>query len=232
MAAFGARATGTAAGDVTQLDTGNLNVTGSDLAIVAAIGESSGSGSPAWSFTWDPAGNNEAFTGSVADISAGTYIDLEMEYLDDPTAANAPVRASGLGGASEHVLIASFFTAAADIVAGDSATDSFATTGTSLSATPGNVVSGDLVYDQLHVGQQLALAAGANQTETGADVDAGYYSRANSSYQDGANGGVMSWTTGSQNYGAILIAVRIPDSGGGGGGPTPGPNLMTLLGVG
>lgn len=217
MAAFGARASGSAGGSVTSLDTGNLNVTGSDLCLVAALGEANASEREI-TFVWDPNGNNEAFTAEVADLAPGSYIGAEMEYLDDPTAANAPVRATWPVGLDETVLFASFFTDAADVVAADVDTDSFNAGGSSLSATAPNVASGDMVVDFIIVAQQLDITAGANQTETGADVDSGSYARGNMSYQSGSDGGVMSWTCNSQSYGGALIALRIPDSGGGGGG--------------
>lgn len=229
MAAYGARATGSAGGSVTSLDTANLNVTGTDLCLVAALGEANAVDREI-TFTWDPAGNNEAFTAEVADLAPGGYVGTEMEYLDDPTAANAPVRATWPVGLDETVLFAAFFTNAADIVAADVATDTFNASGSSLSATAPNVVSGDLVIDFIIVAQQLSITAGANQTETGVDVDSGSYARGNMSYQSGSDGGVMSWTCNSQSYGGALIALRIPDSGG--GGPTPAPSKLTLLGVG
>lgn len=214
MTAFGAAASGASGGSVTSLDTANLNVTGTDLCLVVGVCETV-SATRAFTVVWDPLGNNEAMTGEVANLDPGSYVGVEMEYLNDPTAANAPARATWAPAGEDTAIIASFFTAAADVVASDVATDTFNTTGTSLSATAPNVVSGDMVIDFICVGQQLAIAAGANQTEVGADVDAGAYLRSNMSYQAGADGGVMSWTTGSQNYGAALVALRIPDAGGG-----------------
>lgn len=211
MAAYGGQdGVGNAAGDVTSLRTNNINVTGSDLCLVVHVAETE-SVSRDFTIVWDPDGNNESMTGEIANLDPGSYLGTEVEYLDDPTAANAPAEAtfSVLG---EVAIRGVFFTAAGDVVSADSATDSFNTTGTSLSATPGNVTTGDMVVDFVTVGQQLAIAAGANQTERGSDVDSGSYLRIGCSTQDGADGGVMSWTTGSQSYGAALVALRIPDA--------------------
>lgn len=220
MAAFGAAASGAAGGSVTSLDTANLNVTGSDLCLVVAVGEAA-SVQRAYTMVWDPAGNNESMTGEITDLNPGGYVGTEVEYLNDPTAANAPARATWAPGTDETIIMAAFFTNAADIVATDFATDSFNTTGSSLSATAPNVVSGDMVLDFFIGANQAAISAGANQTEVGADVDSGNYARGNMSYQSGNDGGVMSWTCAGQNYGAALVALRIPDSGGGGGGANP-----------
>lgn len=216
MAAFGAAASGSAGGSVTSLDTANLNVTGTDLALVVCVGEAA-SVARAYTMVWDPAGNNESMTGEITDINPGGYVGAEMEYLDNPTPANAPARATWSPGTDETIIMAAFFTNAADIVAADFAENSFPTTGGSLSATPGNVVSGDMVVDFFIGANQAAISAGANQTEVGADVDSGSYARGNMSYQAGADGGVMSWTCTGQNYGAALVALRIPGTGGGGG---------------
>jgi len=214
MAAFGAAATGSAGGSVTSLDTANLNVTGSDLCLVVGVGEAA-SVTREFTVVWDPAGNNESMTGEIADLDPGGYVGAELEFLDDPTAANAPARATWTPAIDEVSIIAAFFTAAADVVTADNATDSFTTTGSALSSTPGNVVSGDMVVDFVAFATQAAISPGANQTEVG-DVTSGSYNQTNLSYQSGSDGGVMSWTCTGQNYGAAQIALRIPDVGGGG----------------
>lgn len=214
MAAFGAAAGAGGVGSVTSVDTPNINVTGSDLCLICCVGEAA-SVARAMTFAWDPAGNNEAMTGGLLDIDAGSYIGMEMEYLDDPTPANAPVRVSWAIAIAEVLAMGAFATAAADIVATDVDSASFNSTGNSLSITVPNVVSGDLVMDFIIVGQQQGISADGSQTEVGADIDSGSYARGNMSYL--ANSGSLGWACASQSYGGILGGVRIPDSGGGGG---------------
>lgn len=228
MAAYGGIVSAGAGGSVTSLRTGNLNVTGSDLCLICGSCEAT-SQNPNQTIVWDPDGNNEAMTGTFATISAGSYLDGQLEYLDDPTAANAPVQVSWNPANDETIVFGAFFTAAANIVATDTANDSFATSGTTLSATVPNVASGDMVIDFECIGYQNAITAGADQTARASNIDSGAYLRGQVTTQDGADGGVMSCTFADPTVGGLLIAARIPDAGG--GGPT-GPNLLTLLGVG
>ncbi len=219
MAAYGGGDIAGAGAAVSTLDTASINVTGSDLCLVAAGAEDNGA-TNTFSFVWDPTGNNESMTG-LGVLGGGTYLDGEMAYLDDPTAANAAVRMTMTGTASTCAVMGAFFTAAGNIVATDYATDSFATTGTSVSATPSNVTTGDMVIDftcTAGYNPAATMSVGANQTQRGT-AGSGPYANFYFSTQAGADGGVMSWTVSNADYGAILLALRIPDSGGGPTGP-------------
>ena len=107
MAAHGGTVVAGASGNVGTLDTGNLNVTGTDLALVCG-GAEEDSNSPTMTLVWDPAGNNESMTGTFATIGNGAYLDMTMAYLDDPTAANAPVRLTLTGDTSQCVVFGTF----------------------------------------------------------------------------------------------------------------------------
>lgn len=217
MAAYGGIASAGAGGAVTSLRTGNLNVTGSDLCLICGASDIETT-SPTYTIVWDPDGNNESMSGNFATVSQGAYVDSRLDYLNNPTAANAPIEATWTGATDEVVVFGAFFTAAGDIVATDTANDGFATTGTSLSATVPNVTTGDMVVDFATVSSLfVTLTVGANQTARANPIDGGGYNRSAVSTQAGADGGVMSWTFGDPSYGGALIAARIPDVGGGGG---------------
>lgn len=212
MAAHGGTVIAGASSSVTQLDTGNLAVTGSDLCLVCGASEEA-SGNPTMTITWDPAGNAEAMTGTFATVSAGAYLDATLQYLDNPTAATAPIRLA-LSSSTQCTVSGTFATDAGDVTGTDTANDSFATTGTSLSATAPNAASGDLIVAGAWMTDNLDMTVGANQTDQGF-ANAGGFLRGEVSTQAGADGGVMSYTFSSPNYGAALIAGRIPDVGGG-----------------
>lgn len=218
MAAFGGIATGTAAGAVTTLDTGNLNATGSNLALVCGAWEDEGD-NDAISFTWDPAGNNEAMTGTFATVSTGSFLDSELGFLDNPTAANAPARVTFAASVVNCNVFAAFFTAAGDIVGADTATD--VTGDTTPSVTVPNVVSGDMVVDFMVATHSSTptLTVGADQTDR-ANLGDGAYTQMAVSTQLGSVDGVMTWTINvTPTYGSILIGARIPDVPSVGGPP-------------
>lgn len=229
MAAYGGVASGVAGGNVTAVRTGNLNVTGTDLALVVGACEVE-TFTETFTFAWDPDGNNESMTGSYATVNVGSYVGGEMEYLDDPTAANAPVEVTYGTTANEVGVFAVFATAAGDITGTDNDTDSFATTGTSLSATVPNAATDDLLVDMAILGNLSAMTAGADQTARITDQNIGSYGRYSVSTQAGGDGGVMSWTFADPNYGGALIAVRIPNAGAASGGGYT--NSLSLTGVG
>ena len=215
MAAFGGAVMAGAAGSASFVQSGNLNVTGTDLALVIGASET-GNASPALTCVWDPAGNNESMTGTFATVSQGTYVDATLQYLDDPTAANAPVRVNAASAVEDMSVGGMFFTAAANIVGTDQANTSGATP-SSLSVNVPNVVTGDMVCDFTVCGHSTnpTLTVGALQTERGGPVTPGNYTSASMSTQLGSSGNQMSWSYSGANYGAILLAARIPDSGGG-----------------
>jgi len=228
MAAFGAGELAGAGGNTTQLDTANLNVTGSNLALICGGGEDAG-GATTFTLTWDPAGNNESMTGTFATVSIGSYPDATLQYLDDPTAANAPIRLD-LSTSTTCAVMGTFFTAAGNIVATDTANDS-ATSGTALSVTVPNVVSGDMICDWCVTGDSSgAHVDGADQAEVNTQATSGSFLRASASYQAGADDDVMSWTTGTLYYGGILIGARIPDVGGAPAANPKGPFSMPFHG--
>lgn len=233
MAAFGA-SDHTTGGVTTQLDTASINVTGSNLCLVAAACESSGSESPTMTFAWDPLGNDEAMTG-LHDLATGSFLDFDTAYLNDPTPANAPVRVTYSASSSETAIVGIFFTAAGDIVAGDEDSDAV-DANSPFDITVPNVVSGDLVVDFIiaSAGTAPSLTVGADQTQR-ENATNGSYTVMGCSTQDGADGGVMEWTTSPTNpgYGVIHAGLRIPDGPAGGDPdlvvpvPTPQQNRRT-----
>ncbi len=231
MTAYGGGSSNTDTG-VSSITSDPLNVTGTDLCLVVGIGKESGStiNIDETDVTWNVA-TPEQMT-DVAQFTeelAGYYSNWLM-WLDDPTSANDDVTVSFGATADGCGIFAMFFTAAADVVLADSGMDT-ATSGTTLSVTVGNVASGDMVVDCAVWDSTGAGTAGANQTTRLDPGQMDAYSRAATSTQAGADGGVMSWTVPSISYGAILTALRVPDAGG--GGPTGGnPSRLMLTGVG
>jgi len=144
MAAHGGTVVTASGGSVTQVDSGSLNVTGTDVELVC-WGAEENSTSPALTLSWDPTGANEtptAFTGTP--VSAGAYLDLAAGFIDDPTEANASVRLD-LASTANCIVGGTFFTDADDMAAGDVASDSDTGTSTSMNATAPNVVTDDMV---------------------------------------------------------------------------------------
>lgn len=229
MAAFGGSVSGASGGSPTFYESPNLNVTGTDLALVVG-GCELGSTSPVMTASWDPAGNNEAMTGTfdTIEILSG-YGDMTLQYLDNPTPANAPARIDAADVASQLSIVAIFFTNAADIVGTDTASDTEATTAPSV--TVPSVATGDMVVDFLSSAGTAGptLAVGANQTER-ENFAQDSFGNLGVSTQAGADGGVMSWTvTGSTTYGTLIIGARIPDAGGTAALTSSGtPDLETL----
>ncbi len=231
MAAYGGSVSDTATGG-TSITSPNLNVTGSDLCLVVGCGKESSStiNIDETDVTWNVATPEQMTDVAQETEELGGYYSNYLMYLDDPTAANDNVTISWGATVDGHGICVAFFTDAADVVLADSAMDT-ATSGTSLSATVGNVASGDMVVDFCVWDTTGAGTQGADQTLREDPGNFDNYSRGAMSTQAGADGGVMSWTVPSISYGAILTALRIPDSGGGGPGPS-GPDLLPLLGVG
>jgi hypothetical protein len=222
MAAFGSAVIAGAVAAATQVDTANLNVTGTDLCLVVGASQD-GAATPVLTLSWDPAGNNEAMTGIFATVEAGAYVDSTLAYLDDPTAANAPVRVSSSASIEDLRVFGAFFTAAGDVVIADTANSALTGVPTSISVTVPNVVSGDMVVDWLTTSGVAppTLTVGADQTQQ-VTISTGSFVSAAASTQAGASGGVMSWTMTGVTYGAILIGARIPDAGGGGSSQVAG----------
>ena len=217
MATYGNIASAAAAGGPSSIDTGNLNVTGANLALVCGFAETDSSDITA-TFAWDVATANEAMTGQFAAIASGNYIEVEMEYLDNPTAVNSVVTASLSGTTVDAAVFAVFATDADDIVGTDVATDNFTTNGTSVSSTVPNAVATDLLVDVFAISQQFTMTEGADQTNR-VEVDSVTFLRMGVSTQDGADGGVMSWTCTDPIFGGGHIGVRIPGFGAAGTSP-------------
>lgn len=214
MAAHGGTVVTASGGASTQVDSANLNVTGTDLELIM-LGSEEDAGSPTLTLTWDPTGSAETgtdYTGSP--LSAGTYLDSVIEFIDDPTPANAAIR-MGLSASVLSVVGGTFATAAGAITASDAATDSDAGTSTGLSATAPNAAANDLILGFLTKSGTGAPTWGANETARG-NASEGSYLRVDIATQAGADGGAITPTYGSVGYGAVLFAVRIPDAGGGG----------------
>ncbi len=214
MAAFGGSSSDSGASLTTQR-TGNINVTGTDLVLVCGTSEDENSTATVTA-AWDPDGNDEALTSIIASTSAnqGGYWGATLFGLDDPTAANAPVEVVYTDTMFAITVLASFFTAA----------DSTADAGrdentTSPSVTVANVGSDDMVVDFLVSatgGDAVTIGEFQTQRET-QDPASDNYMTAFMSTQEGADGGVMSWTgVDNSSGGAILLACRVTDAGGGG----------------
>ena len=220
MAVFGAAASGSGgSGQSTTVDTGNLAVTGSDLALICGAGNA-GNDTPTMTLTWDQGGVGSgpySMTGVFDTVNnAGGYVDSTLAYLDNPEAVTGVVRVTAGSGIEALTVGAVFATAAGDFVGTDTDTVEIGGAGSNLDATVPNAVTGDLLVDHItaSAGSSPTLTVGASQTEVNAETPDAFTSTS-MSYQDGASA-LMDWNL-TAAYGAILIAGRIPDAGGGGG---------------
>jgi hypothetical protein len=88
-----------------------------------------------------------------------------------------------------------------------------ANTATGSSTTPSVTVSGavsdDFVVDRLIIAHNGTLTAGANQTERANQIGTSGFNKYATSTQDGADGGVMSWSnTSSQAWAITAVPIK------------------------
>ena len=213
MAAYGDLQSGVAGGSVTTIDSANLAVTGADLCLVVGGWEGEAA-SPAITLTYDPAGDNDAMTGTLGQTSVNSYMDADLGWLDNPEALTVPVRATFASAVDEAGVFGAFFTAAGDVVSTDSAIATDDTAPTTNTVTPSNVVEDDMVIDFVSGTATAARTwtAGTNQTERLDQTD-GAYSSAAVSTQLGVNGGAMQQTASAGlAYGLVHFGLRIPNA--------------------
>jgi hypothetical protein len=210
-----------------------LTITSADLLMVG-IGYLQGGIVPT-AVTWDAAGVNESLTQLKRQReSVNTGIAVDIWYLKNPTAGSSKSITATMGGAGT-IGIAAYGLLGAD-VAGTTFGDDTLTGGTADTeggaADPATVTvttaAGNLVIDMLMT--QNLSSFGANQTAVLDDFGTG--AQFGSSWQDGADGGVMSWTKdggGTQHW--SIAAVSINASGGGGSTPSPAAGTLSLTGT-
>ena len=206
----------TAEGDTNQLDIASHTVAGSDkILLVCVVLETTAADKDVLSVAWDPVGVNETLTLWNAHSPGHGKLRLEVWSLTDPSdVTNALVRVTLDGGNAQK------FGAAAVTVNGVHQTtpleDWTSASGTTAnpSITVPNTATDDLVMD---CGSKLvtdAATPGADQFER-YDLSVQSLFRLFGSTQDGADGGVMSWTVpgGSKEY--VLGGFNVRASAGG-----------------
>ena len=201
-----------------------------DKALIAFVTWSSPVTSTVTAVVWDPTGVNQALSsfgggasGSkrvkayrLANPSAVTNGYVHATW-DDPTNGTQGIFAGAFSGAHQTTP-ATDFTAASG-------------TSTTVSVTVPNTTTDDMVMDSLLAGTVAGLSTGANQTPIGSEASPGDIHW--SSYQDGADGGVMSWTL-PTSAAWLTGGVRIATAGAGGGGGVslrPRTRMMTGCGM-
>jgi hypothetical protein len=176
---------------------------------------------------WDPTGVNEAFTAAAAVVSSGNF-KIRFWYLINPTAATAAVRATGTDVIGSAAVIAGLFSgvhqttpiSVADITSANG-------TGTALTVTVPNASADDMIMDGV-VAVENPLTLGANQTRIGTTQAPN--DNHTGSYQDGADGGVMSYTASVSGNWFMAGARIVPTASG--STMTPDRGALTFTGTG
>lgn len=209
-------------------DTGTITIGAQpDKALIAIVTWNTPVGATISSVVWDPTGANQAMTAVAAASTIGNRSVRAYRLINPTAVTNGIVRAtfndSTIG--SQAVFAAAFSGAHQTTPAQDY--NSANGTSTSPSVTIANATSDDMVMDSLIAAAFTDGTPGANQTAIGAESVAGDVHWA--SYQDGADGGVMSWTLNSSD--AWLVGgVRIVAAAATGTTITPGLGSQALTG--
>lgn len=213
---------------VTTLDTANITVgSESNRVLIVTVMELDNGSDRVTGVSWDPSGTNEAFTACAAEAAAtGGQGRGRAWYRVAPTAATAPVRLTGDGTLLQVGFTAALYSGADQTTPCADQTVAGGTANTA-SVTVSNTAADGMVQDALII-NAAGLAVDAGQTSIGT-AGTGGPSTVGGSYQDGADGGVMSWTL-TSNLGEPwgIVGVRIVAAAAGGGGGCPG---MLLRGV-
>ena len=197
--------------EVSTADSENHSVSGSDTSLlVLTFTDVTDAGKEVSQVTWDPDGANQNLT-EVADFSP-SHGKCRVQVFEKiaPTAGDdKPIRFT-FGSKIGFVI---YTLNGVDQTTPTSDYTDDGRTATDPSVTVPNTVSSDLVMDALaHFDVDNAPTIGANQTLR-VDFKAAGSHRTNSSSQDGADGGVMSWTlTQSKEFG--LTGFNIKSSSG------------------
>lgn len=213
MAALGgfSAAGGAFLGSGTDLVPAALNVTGTDLALVAGLVGVTGADTTQ-NFAWQ----GGAPDGTFANIdNFNSYYDGTLVGWNDPTPANASVVMDfAYQSVDAHWGFFAFFTAAGDLVFTDSATNT-AGSGTSSSITVPNVATDDFAIDLLGFGNNGADATAqeTGQVAQGVSGETDGFSRMAASTRP--DNGTLTWNVPSAGYGLIHLGARIPNAAGG-----------------
>lgn len=160
---------------------------------------------------------------AVQNVAGNRMVQLFKLIAPNTGAQTITVAWSDTWGADVAVVVEDWYDADQTTGASDLTTASGTSTAPSVTVT--NVASGDGVTDFVVHGSGGTSTAGANQTENhGADIGVGSWA---SSYQAGADGGVMDWT---MQFSAAwgIAGARVINAAGGGSTVRRG----LLLGVG
>ncbi len=190
----------------TTLDFVHTLGTGSDLVLM--VGLCLDAGITGSSVTWDGDGVNETLIQLRQDVNIGDAT-TEIWYFVNPSVASGSSEVNVvLSAKAQHIAGAVTFTGA---TTPNNETGSIPEAVTSVSDTVSAVGADDFVFDVLRQPGN-APTEGANQTAAW-NIAAGG-ERGGGSTQDGADGGVMSWSWSGANA-AAHTACRIPAAGAG-----------------
>lgn len=189
-----------------------LTITSANLLMVG-VGYVDG-GQQVSGVVWDPAGANESLTQLIRQRQTTDGFVSELWYLKAPTAGSAkPARVTLTGALTGWGGAAIGFTGADQATTFGTAVSALEDTGSDPITVTATTASGEIVVDFIMA--QTLTTVGANQTAIYDSAAVG--SQLGSSYQAGADGGVMSWTKdggGTQRW--VTTAVSVKPSGGGG----------------
>lgn len=218
---------------VSSLDTAPFTIgSESNKALLVIVTWTTPVGAAITSVVWDPAGANQSLSSVAAATTVGNR-KVQAFFLVNPAAGTAkPVRVtwndSTIG--SQAIIAAAYSGAHQTTPYSDWTTANGSAS--PITVTVPNVAADDMVMDGFMTAG-IVGAIGANQTQIGSTVTPAEAHAG--SYQDGANGGVMSWTLDFADA-WLTGALRIVPASAAGGTPTRGrvsfaelevPNLLT-----
>ena len=204
--------TGDFDGFVTSTSTSaNLSIVGSDIAVVAHPVSGNSTDAPT-GVTWDN-GGGVAMTSQVEQSGTGVHVGLWTLLAPTGPSAGKVITATWGGSQGRAWVGASSYSGVDSI--GNTQSGSGTTAEPSLTVT--GVGADDMIADVVAVfGGTSTFTVGANQTKLVESTTffSYYIAEASTSYQDGTDGGVMSWTTGSSDdWAHAAVALLAPASG-------------------
>lgn len=178
---------------VATLDTGTFTVgSQTDKAMIAIVTWSTPVGVTVSGVAWDPTGVNQSFTSVAAAGSSGNRRVQAFRLINPSAVTNGIVRVTLSGDTVGTLGLYAGAFSGADQTTPAQDFNSASGTSTTPSVTISNAVADDMVMDSFMAGASAVDTIGANQTAIGTETTPGDLHHA--SYQDGADGGVMSWT--------------------------------------
>lgn len=197
----------------------SMTVSGTDKMLLASASTNDDASNAVTGATWN---TSESFT-SIGSQSAGSYFAVDAWRLLAPTNTTSTVAISYGSTVDSIAASATLLTGVDQTTPIGNIQNSVNGTGTSISQTVTGATADTLIVDVVGVdgdGTATAFVPGASQTGIVDIITGGSYPQnLLVSHQDGADGGVMtfSWTNSDVYLG---LAFAINGAGGGGGGAT------------